>query len=114
MIDEKEIMPLSFFQYGGVYTGEHGENRGMRYRLARVGEKPDFKLCAYVWQGPFAYGAAQKDTVIQKEFALTQEGRKEAIRWLAALYEEKRRQWDSVFDILSAGIDLDKMYQKED
>lgn len=114
MIDAKEIMPLNFFRYGGVYTGEHGDNKGMRYRLARIGEKPDFKLCAYAWQGPFAYDAMQNEKVDKKEFPLTEEGRLEAVCWLSELYDAKRETWDSAPSILSAAIRLDEMYQKED
>ena len=32
MIDPKGIMPLNFFKYKGVYTGQHN---GMRYMISR-------------------------------------------------------------------------------
>ena len=38
MIDASQIMPLNFFLYKGVYSGEH---HGMRYRIKKAGEKPD-------------------------------------------------------------------------
>lgn len=38
MIDASQIMPLNFFMYKGVYSGEH---HGMRYRIKKAGEKPD-------------------------------------------------------------------------
>lgn len=41
MIDPNGIMPLNFFKYKGVYTGQHN---GMRYMLKQTGEKPDLKL----------------------------------------------------------------------
>ena len=41
MIDENQIMPLNFFSYGGIYSGQHGK---MRYRMLRTGEKPDFNM----------------------------------------------------------------------
>ena len=41
MINEKEIMPFNFFKYGGIYTGGHN---GMRYKIERTGEKPDYVL----------------------------------------------------------------------
>ena len=46
MIDPNGIMPLNFFKYKGVYTGQHN---GMRYMLKQTGEKPDLKLSACVW-----------------------------------------------------------------
>ena len=51
MINEKEIMPFNFFKYGGVYTGGHN---GMRYKIERTGEKPDYVLNVLIWQGPYA------------------------------------------------------------
>ena len=51
MIDPNGIMPLNFFKYKGVYTGQHN---GMRYMLKQTGEKPDLKLSACVWRGPYA------------------------------------------------------------
>ena len=41
MINEKEIMPFNLFKYGGIYTGGHN---GMRYKIERTGEKPDYVL----------------------------------------------------------------------
>jgi hypothetical protein len=51
MINEKEIMPFNFFKYGGIYTGGHN---GMRYKIERTGEKPDYVLNVLIWQGPYA------------------------------------------------------------
>lgn len=114
MLDEKEIMPFNFFKYGGVYTGECGDGKSMRYRIARVGEKPDFKFEASVWQGPFAYCAVPGEAVTVSEFEFSEEGRIEAIQWIKALYESEREKWDSAPDILAAPIDLDRMYKKEE
>lgn len=114
MIDENEIMPLNFFKYGGIYTGECGERRQMRYRIARTGEKPDFKFEVSVWQGPFAYCAVSKDEVTVSEYEFSETGRLEAIKWLRTVYEDEREKWDSAPGILAAPVDLDKMYKKEE
>ena len=45
MIDPNGIMPLNFFKYKGVYTGQHN---GMRYMLKQTGVEPDLKLCVRV------------------------------------------------------------------
>ncbi len=114
MIDENEIMPFNFFKYGGVYTGECGTNKQMRYRIARIGEKPDFKFEVSVWQGPFAYCAVLKEDVTAAEFEFSNEGRLEAISWLQSVYDNDRDRWDSAPDILAAPIDLDEMYKNEE
>ena len=51
MIDPNGIMTLNFFKYKGEYNGQHN---GMRYMLKQTGEKPDLKLSACVWCGPYA------------------------------------------------------------
>ena len=61
MIDATQIMPLNFFSYGGIYTGEH---EGMRYRIIRDGNKPDYQLKAYVWRAPFAYDYVDRKSVV--------------------------------------------------
>lgn len=114
MIDENEIMPLNFFKYGGIYTGECGAKKQMRYRIARIGEKPDFKLEVSVWQGPYAYCAVSKDEVSVSEYEFSEEGRLEAIKCLKAVYEDEIERWDGSPDILVAPIDLDEMYKKEE
>lgn len=114
MIDENEIMPFNFFKYGGIYTGECGAGRQMRYRIARTGEKPDFKLEVSAWQGPFAYCAVSKDEVSVSEYEFSEAGRLEAIKWLQTVYENEKERWDSAPDILAAPIDLDEMYKKEE
>lgn len=107
MIDKKEIMPYNFFDYNGVYSGEHN---GMRYRLWRTGEKPDYKLTASVWQGPFAYGAVKPSKRTNKEFEFTEAGRDEAIDWLMTQYEKRRTEWDNAPSILEAEIDVNSIY----
>lgn len=114
MIDENEIMPFNFFKYGGIYTGECGEGKQMRYRIARTGEKPDFKLEVSVWQGPFAYCAVLKEHVSVSQYEFSESGREEAIKWLQSVYEGEREKWDSSPDILAAPIDLDEMYKDKE
>lgn len=107
MLNHSEIMPLNYFNYGGVYSGEH---KGMRYMIKRVGEKPDFKLAAFAWQAPYGYDAMPEDDVYKEEFEKTEDGRAAAIDWLLNMYETHRNKWDSAPSILEAPIDLSKMY----
>lgn len=109
MIDEKEIMPLNYFKYGGVYSGGH---LGMRYLIKRTGEKPDYRLTAMVWKGPMASDSVSSDMITEAEFDFTEEGRGSAIEWLLHMYDEKRSVWDSAPSILEAHIDIEHMYSK--
>ena len=72
MIDPNGIMPLNFFKYKGVYTGQHN---GMRYMLKQTGEKPDLKLSACVWRGPYASCAVKEEDKTTEIFELTEDGR---------------------------------------
>lgn len=110
MIDEEKIMPFNFFVYGGVYSGEHN---GMRYRIYRSGEKPEFKLMAAVWQGPFAFAAVPPESRTEKLFSFDEDGRKEAVRWLLTQYEERRQEWENAPAILDTAIELDEIYRRE-
>ena len=82
MINEKEIMPFNFFKYGGIYTGGHN---GMRYKIERTGEKPDYVLNVLIWQGPYASTAMKEEDITAKEFEYSEEGRSSAIQWIQGL-----------------------------
>ena len=85
MIDASQIMPLNFFMYKGVYSGEH---HGMRYRIKKAGEKPDEVLEAYVWQKPYSFAATPKEEIISDTFPLSEEGRLQLVDWLKQMYEK--------------------------
>jgi hypothetical protein len=101
MIDEKEIMPYNFFAYGGVYTGEH---HGMRYKIERIGEKPDFQLEFQVWQGPFASIAVPDEKKTIKIFEYSEEGRAEGIAWIRQQYDTRTEEWENAPSILEAQL----------
>ena len=84
MINEKEIMPFNFFKYGGIYTGGHN---GMRYKIERTGEKPDYVLNVLIWQGPYVSTA--------KEFEYSEEGRSSAIQWIQDMYDTNIDRWEN-------------------
>lgn len=91
MLEEKSILPFNFFKYGGVYTGEHA---GMRYKIQKTGDKPDYVLEAQLWQGPFASDSVPAEQKSVKEFEYSEEGRMEAIGWLLQQYDARREEWD--------------------
>ena len=76
MINEKEIMPFNFFKYGGIYTGGHN---GMRYKIERTGEKPDYVLNVLIWQGPYASTAMKE----------------EEIQWIQDMYDTNIDRWEN-------------------
>lgn len=85
-INDNDILPFNFFAYNGVYTGAL-EN--MRYRIWRAGEKPDFKLMACAWQGPYAYDYVSEEEKTAAGFEYSQKGRLEAIAWLNKQFESR-------------------------
>ncbi|MDO5402352.1 MAG: hypothetical protein Q4F11_02830 [Eubacteriales bacterium] len=97
MIDEKEIMPYNFFEYGGVYSGGH---EGMRYMIKRAGQKPDFIFQALVWRGPYASAAAAPEDITAAEFEFSKQGRINAINWLKEQYGLRRDYWKEAPSIL--------------
>lgn len=112
MIDKEQIMPLNFFAYGGIYTGVHGN---MRYRMVRVGEKPDFKLEAACWRGPYGYDAMTRnkddEALIKRSlFDFDDDGRDAAIEWLQGEYDANLAYYDAATSLLDAQIRLDEMY----
>lgn len=110
MIDEQKIMPFNFFMYGGVYSGVHG---GMRYRLFRSGEKPDFVLKAAVWQGPYAYAAVEEQMRTEQAFSYDEKGRQAAIAWMQEQYESRQAEWESAPGVLDAPVQLNEIYHRE-
>ena len=111
MIDKEQIMPLNYFNACGIFTGEH---LGMRYRIAKTGEKPDFVLTASVWQAPYAYGATAKENITDKEFECNEQGRVDLIDWLLQMYEERKSYWEEAPSILAAPIDVAAIYKREE
>ena len=65
------------------YTGGY---KGMRYMLKNAG---DGEMNVFAWPEPLCYAKAEKETMIKKQFPLTNEGKEEAVNWLNEIYEEK-------------------------
>ena len=106
MIDEKEILPFNFFVYGGVYSGQH---HGMRYIIRREGDKPEYILSVYVWQGKYCYSA-----VNEADRTTSEHGRIDAIEWIKKEYDERREEWDNEPAILDTDISLNYGGKKDE
>lgn len=74
------------FNYYNYKTPYYGSYHGMRFYLAREGEKPDFKMAAITWPEPFCIDVTPDDQKIKKEFAFTEEGYEDALKWLNEQY----------------------------
>lgn len=85
-IEDSDILPFNFFAYNGIYTGAL---QNMRYRIWREGEKPDFKLKACAWAGPYAFDYVGDEEKSFAEFEYSQEGRLEAVAWLNEQFESR-------------------------
>ena len=84
--------PFNFFKYGGIYTGGHN---GMRYKIERTGEKPDYVLNVLIWQGPYASTAMKEEDITAKEFEYSEEGRSSAIQWIQDMYDTNIDRWEN-------------------
>ena len=65
------------------YTGGY---KGMRYMLKNCGKG---MMEVSVWPEPLCYAKADKETMIKKQFPLTEEGKEEAVSWLNILHAEQ-------------------------
>ncbi len=65
------------------YTGGY---QGMRYMIKNCGEG---MMEVSVWPEPLCYSKADKESMIKKQFPLTEEGKEEAVDWLNKLYTEQ-------------------------
>lgn len=64
------------------YTGGY---KGMRYMIRKWG---DGEMEASVWPEPLCYSKADKETMIKKQFPLTEEGKEEMVSWLNEVYAQ--------------------------
>lgn len=97
------IPELLYFQNGGTFTGSVGNvgKQEFRYKLspdkkAEEGtDKADTEsvIKVEVWFGPFCY---EKSTIEDKKtFSMDEQGRSDAIDWLATKYESMIPEQDS-------------------
>ena len=68
-----------------------GSYKGMRYRLAKAGDQIE----VIIWPGPLNYTKTPETKKQRKEFALSAEGKEDAVKWLNEQYEIQKLLWDS-------------------
>lgn len=111
MIDASQIMPLNFFMYKGVYSGEH---HGMRYQVKKRAKNLMKFSEAYVWQKPYSFAATPKEEIISDTFPLSEEGRLQLVDWLKQMYEKDKNDGRVLPQYLEAPIDLNAVYSDKD
>ena len=67
-----------------------GGFKGMRYQLVKKGDGMEVTI----WPEPYNYLHTPEEKKQRKEFALTIEGRDEAVKWLNEQYESQKPLWD--------------------
>jgi hypothetical protein len=76
----------------------------MRYKIERIGEKPDFQLKFQVWQGPFASLAVPDEKKTTEIFEYSEAGRAEGIDWIKKQYDTRIEEWENTPSILEAQL----------
>ncbi|MBR5598189.1 MAG: GNAT family acetyltransferase [Lachnospiraceae bacterium] len=71
-----------------------GSFKGMRYRLAKVGDGME----VVIWPGPYNFIKTPEAKKQRKGFALSIEGKEEAVKWLNEQYELQKTLWDSALN----------------
>ena len=67
-----------------------GGYRGMRYRLTKSGDGMEVAI----WPEPYNYVKTPDEKKQFKQFALSIEGRDEAVAWMNEQYEIQKPLWD--------------------
>lgn len=68
-----------------------GSYKGMRYRLAKAQEEME----VVIWPEPYNFLKTPEHKKQRKRFALTMEGKEDAVKWLNEQYQSQKQLWDS-------------------
>lgn len=89
MFDKDHFMSLNILKKE-VYSGSM---KGMRYRLEKVGEKPELKILVHIWPEPLCFVKTSEEKKISKEFEFSEDGKNQVVAWLNEEYEAKIDLW---------------------
>lgn len=93
------MMPLSFYKAGGVFTGNAGS---MRYMVKKETDHETERLVAHTWPGPFIYEATKDELKANESFDLSEEGINEASQWLKKEYIDKEDEYSSETSLIES------------
>ena len=96
MIEEKDVLNISFYEYKVAFTGSF---KGMRYRIAREPfehvwylppeKKEGAKLKLSVWIEPYSYDDTAKEEIEDSFFEYSNEGLRKIVEYLNHIYKER-------------------------
>lgn len=85
MLDKDHFMSLNILKKE-VYTGSM---KGMRYRLEKIGDKPEEKILVHIWPEPYCFDKTDEDKKIKKDFPFNEDGKSAIVDWLNEVYAEQ-------------------------
>ncbi|MDK2807573.1 MAG: hypothetical protein PWP24_306 [Clostridiales bacterium] len=91
--DKDHFMSLNILKKE-VYTGS---KKGMRYRLERIGEKPDFQIKVSVWPEPFCFDKTEETKITSQIFSFDEDGKNQIVDWLNEIYTAKQIIWKEAY-----------------
>ena len=83
MIDLTGMISIPYLKKT-TFTGSH---QGMNFMLRKVSGDEGDRMEAIVWPGPFIFSVTEDEKKTFREFAFSQEGLEEAVKWLNEYYE---------------------------
>lgn len=89
MVSKDDILSLEFLKKS-EYTGC---SDGMRYRIEKVEKEEGKMLKATVWPEPLNYLMTPEEDKRSDEFAFSEDGVEDAVRWMNNIYFEERERF---------------------
>lgn len=97
---QRELFPISHYEYGEAYYGSY---RGMRYRIAReplenvhftpVDKRGPGVLRVIIWPEPYCFEKTPEEKKVAKDFEFSQEGLNGIGAYLNEYYQEHLGEW---------------------
>lgn len=79
MINPEDVLSLEFLKKADCYTGCR---EGLRYRLRKMQKEDGTVLQAAAWPEPFNFFKTPEEEKSYQEFAFSEDGIADAVRWL--------------------------------
>ena len=89
MIDLTGMISIAFLKKE-VFCGSE---RGMRFRLAKIGEEDKDEIEAVIWPEPWNYQQTEEDKKERMRFPFTKQGIDQAVEWMNERYHKEPEKW---------------------
>lgn len=90
MIEKENFISLNMLKKE-VYSGSL---KGMRFCLAKIGEKSEEKIAVTIWPEPYNYEKTPIEKKQTVEFEFNEQGIEKAVAWLDEQYRVQKPLWD--------------------